>query len=411
MAKLALKGGTPCAKGLKVPKWPIWDEEDKKCLCEVLDSGKWCRVFAGSKVEQFEQAFAKYHNAKYAIATANGTVSLQLALRAGGIKPGDEVIVPAVTFIASAGAVTEIGAVPIFVDSDPETLSISPEAIESAITKRTRAIIVVHYGGYPVDFDRILTIARKHNLLVVEDAAHAHGSEWKGRKVGGIGDFGSFSFQETKSLTAGEGGIVLTDNKELAEKARLIHNIGRVVGKRDYDHLLLASNYRMSEFQGALLMSQLKKLPTQIEHKHNNGEFLAKELTRIGGVKPLKRDPRITKRGYYFFIIRYDEKEFGDVSKDKFIEALKAEGVPCYSGYGMPLYKQPAFRKERVKEILPEGIGPIPDYENLHLPVAEKFCAREQITIIHNVLLIDRTGIQMIIDAIVKIKENIDELR
>ena len=383
MSRLALNGGMPCAKDLKIPQWPMWGEEDRKAVCEALNSGKWCRVFAGSRVEQFEQAFAKYHQAKYAIATANGTVSLQLALRAGGIKAGDEVIVPAVTFIATAGAVIEIGAVPIFVDSDPETLSINPEAIESAVTDRTRAIIVVHYGGYPVDFDRILPVAQKHNLLVIEDAAHGHGSEWKGRKVGAIGDFGSFSFQETKSLTAGEGGVVLTDSKELADKARLVHNIGRVLGQPDYEHLLLASNYRMSEFQGALLVSQLRKLADQTEHKHKNGEFLAEELAIIGGVNPLKRDPRITKRGYYFFIIRYDQTQFCDVPKDRFIEALKAEGVPCYSGYGMPLYKQPAFKKERVREILPEGISPVPEYEKLFLPVAEDFCAREQITIIH----------------------------
>lgn len=411
MSKLALNGGTPCAKELKVPKWPMWDEEDKKYLCEALDSGKWCRIFTGSRVEQFEQAFAKYHQAKYAIATANGTISLQLALRAGGIKAGDEVLVPAVTFIASAGAVAEIGAIPIFVDSDPETLSISPDGIEAAISERTRAIIAVHYGGYPVDFDRIIPLAREHNLLIIEDAAHAQGSEWKGRKVGAIGDFGSFSFQETKSLTAGEGGVVLTDNEELADKARLVHNIGRVVGKSDYEHLLLASNYRMTEFQGALLLSQMRKLPEEIEGKHRKGEFLAGELSKIGGVKPLKRDDRITKRGYYFFIIRYDEAQFGGVPKDKFIEALRAEGVPCYSGYGMPLYRQPAFKRERVREILPEGIGPVPDYEKLYLPVAENFCAKEQVTIIHNVLLTDRAGIRMIIDSIVKIKGSIDELR
>lgn len=411
MLKLALNGGAPCAKNLRIPKWPVWDEEDKKSICNSIDSGKWCRGYSGSKVEHFEQAFAKYHQAKYAVATANGTVSLQLALRAGGIIAGDEVIVPAITFIASAGAITEIGAIPIFVDSDPETLSVSPKAVESAITPRTRAIIAVHYGGYPIDFDAIIPIAKKHNLLLIEDAAHAHGSEWRGRRVGALGDFGSFSFQESKSLTAGEGGIVLTDNEELADKARLVHNIGRVLGKAEYQHFLLASNYRMPEFQGALLSSQMKRLPEQVEHKHKNGEFLAEELTKIGGVKPLKRDHRITKRGYYFFVIKYDESQFAGIPKNKFIEALKAEGVPCYSGYAMPLYKQIAFKKESVRQVLSEKLGSIPEYEKLYLPVAENFCAKEQITILHSVLLTDRPGIQMIIDSIVKIKENIDELR
>jgi len=261
-----------------------------------------------------------------------------------------------------------------------------------------------------VNFDAILPIVKRHNLLFIEDAAHAHGTEWKGRKVGAIGDFGSFSFQESKSLTAGEGGIVLTNDPEKAERARLIHNIGRKVGIPGYLHLILSSNYRMTEFQGALLLSQMKHLSEWTELKHKNGEYLAAELRKIGGVEPLKRDPRITKRGYYFFIIRYNESEFKGLSRDRFIEALNAEGVPCSAAYGVPLYKNPAFKKENLKGIWAKGIGPIPDYERLCLPVAEKFCTHQQVVLPHTVLMADRSGIQMIIDSISKIKDNVEEL-
>jgi len=412
MAKLAIKGGNKAAEGLKdlIPKWPQSDEDDKKALLEVLESTHWCRLYSNSKVENFERSFAQYHDAKYGIAVGNGTVSLELALKAGGVEPGGEVIVPAVTFIATASAVTEVGAIPIFADIDPETATISPKAIEAAITSKTRAVIGVHYGGYPVDFDAILPIVKKHNLLFIEDAAHAHGTEWKGRKVGAIGDFGSFSFQESKSLTAGEGGIVLTDSQELWEKAYLTHNIGRKVGIPGYAHLILSSNYRMTEFQGALLLSQMKHLDDWTNLKHENGEYLARELQKIGGVEPPKRDPRITKRGYYFFVIRYDKNEFKGLSRDKFVEALNAEGVPCSTAYGVPLYKNPAFDKENLRGIWAKCIGDIPDYKNLYLPVAENFCANQQVVIPHTVLMSSRKGIQMIIDSIVKIKENVDEL-
>ncbi|MEM3423836.1 MAG: DegT/DnrJ/EryC1/StrS family aminotransferase [Nitrososphaeria archaeon] len=412
MAKLAIKGGNKAAERLKdlIPMWPQWSEEDKKALLEVLESAHWCRLYSNSKVENFEKTFAQYHDAKYGIAVANGTVSLELALKAGGIEPGDEVIVPAVTFIATASAVTEVGGIPIFVDVDPETITITPEAIETSITSRTKAIIGVHYGGYPIDFDSILPIVKKHNLLFIEDAAHAHGTEWKGRKVGAIGDFGSFSFQESKSLTAGEGGIVLTDKEELWEKAYLIHNIGRKVGSPGYIHLILSSNYRMTEFQGALLLTQIKYLDYWTNLKYENGKYLASELRKIGGVEPLKEDSRITKRGYYFFIIRYNSDEFKGLPRDRFIEALQAEGVPCGKGYGVPLYRNPAFNRESLKGTWGSHIKNIPNYENLYLPIAENFCTNQQVTIPHTVLMSGHSGIQMIIDSITKIKENVDEI-
>ena len=411
MATLAIRGGPQAASSLQLPPWPQFDVEEEGAVLTALRSRRWCRL-SGSEVETFERAFAEYHNSKHAIAVSNGTVALELALLACGIKPGDEVLVPAVTFIASASAiVTSVGAVPVFVDIDPQTVTIDPGALEVAITKRTRAVIAVHYGGYPVNFDQILPIVKKHNLYLIEDCAHAQGTEWRGHKVGAIGDIGAFSFQESKSFTAGEGGIVLTNNSDLAEQARLYHNIGRVMGQPGYKHFALASNYRLSELQGALLRVQFERFKEKhVRIKHEQGQFLADSLCEIGGVEPLKKDNRVTQRGYYFFIIRYDKNAFGGVPRDRFVEALRAEGVPCDIGYGVPLYKQPAFQEKEISRWLPESAKPWPDYEHLFLPASERFCFEEQVTLPHQLLLLEKSKVQMVADAILKIKTHCNEL-
>jgi dTDP-4-amino-4,6-dideoxygalactose transaminase len=412
MSELAINGGPKAAEGLQMPQWPMFGEEDEKAVLDAVGSRHWGRLYPGSRVEQFEQAFAEYQDAKHGTAVSNGTVALELAIVACGIRPGDEVLVPAVTFIASASAiVTSVGAIPVYVDIDPETASISPERIEEAITDRTRGIVAVHYGGYPIDFDRILPIVEKHNLVLIEDCAHAQGTEWKGRKVGAIGNMGAFSFQESKAFTAGEGGIVLTNDDELAEQARLYHNIGRVIGRPGYEHHVLASNYRMSDLHAALLLVQLRRFQGQIKVKNENGRYLARELKRIGGVEPLKQDERVTLRGNYFFIMRYHSEHFDGVHRDRFVEALRAEGVPCGAGYGLPLYRQPAFRRESVGRWLSESSKPWPDYESMYLPASEHFCAEEQVTLPHQVLLADRSGMQCIVDAVAKIKGNTSELK
>jgi dTDP-4-amino-4,6-dideoxygalactose transaminase len=410
MSKLAIQGGAQAAATLKMPDWPTLTDEDRQSVMETLETKEWGRLIPNSRTEAFEKAYAAYHDARHAIAVSNGTVALELALLAAGIRPGDEVLVPAITFIASAGAIVRVGAIPIFVDSDPETLAISAPAVEASITPRTRGIVAVHYGGYPVDFDALLPIVKKHDLVLVEDCAHAQGTAWRGRKVGALGHFGTFSFQQSKSLSSGEGGIVLTNDDGLAEEARLYHNIGRVVGRPGYEHLVLASNYRLPELSAALLLSQFSRLQKQVEQRMRGSSFLADELEAIGGIKPLKPDPRITQRGYYFMVLRYDRTQFADVPLGQFIKALRAEGVPCSSGYGMPLYKQPAFQGERVADLLGRSTEDIPDYSNLFLPVAEHFCAEEQITLPHELLLAGHNELQMIVDAIAKIKANAGEL-
>jgi dTDP-4-amino-4,6-dideoxygalactose transaminase len=300
------------------------------------------------------------------------------------------------------------------VDVDPDTIAIDPAAVEAAITPRTRGIVAVHYGGYPADLDRLVPLARKHGLFLVEDCAHAHGSEWKGRKVGAIGTAGTFSFQMSKSLPAGEGGIVLTDDDELHQRALLLHNIGRGMESRQYGHTVIASNYRMSEFHAALLSSQLGKLPAQVDRKHENGEWLAAELEGIGGLRPLKRDPRITKRGYYFFVMRYDEEQFCGAPRARFLEAVSAEGTDMlFEGYERPLYHNRAFQEDGWGSTGPVRVPSLnagPDYDSLRLPVAERFCYKEQLVLMHEWLLADRSELQKVVDAVAKVRENADQL-
>jgi dTDP-4-amino-4,6-dideoxygalactose transaminase len=393
--------------------WPPVGDDDRDALLKVLDSREWCRLKEASAVAAFEREFAAYQDARYGIAVANGTVAIELALLAAGVEAGDEVILPAVTFIATASAVSMVNAVPVFVDVDPDTIAIDPAAVAAAITPRTKGILAVHYGGYPVDFDRLLPIAHAHHLWLIEDAAHAHGTEWKGRKVGAIGTAGTFSFQMSKSLPGGEGGAILTDDQALYDRAMLLHNIGRGMEARKYGHLLVASNYRMSEFQGAVLGSQLSKLPSQVDTKHENGEWLAAELTKIGGIRPLKRDPRVTKRGYYFFVMRYDGEEFRGVPRDRFLEAMQAEGMDLFPAYDMPVYANRAYQRTgrgNTGPVRVPSLNPGPDYDTIHLPVAERFCREEQVVMLHHWLLADRAELQKVLDAVAKIKDNTEEL-
>lgn len=410
MSALALHGGNAEAGTLQIPEWPQLTDDDRRAVLEVLESREWGRLYPNSHAEQFERAYAAYHDAKHGVAVANGTVAIELALLAAGIRPGDEVLVPALTFIASAGAVVRVGAIPIFVDMEPGAGSISAAAAEAAITDRTRGIVVVHYGGYPVDLDALGDVASRHKLVLIEDCAHAQGSEWRGRKVGAIGTIGTFSFQQSKSLSSGEGGIVLTNDDALAEYAVLLHNIGRVPRRPGYEHFVCASNYRIGEFQAALLLSGLARLPEQVATRHANGIFLEDEFARLGGLVALRRDERITSRGYYFMVLRYDADAFGGLPRDEFLRALTAEGVPCSNGYGMPLTTQPAFRRDVLLPLYPEELhARLPHYEAAALPVATRFC-QEQITIPHNVLLADRSELEKIVSAVAKIKAHVDEL-
>src|SRR5688572_21688631 len=250
--------------------WPVFDETDVQAVTEVARSGQWGNPDCKGLVEKFEQEFAAYCGTRYAITCVNGSVSLRLALIASGVRPGDEVIVPPYTFIATATVVLEANCVPVFVDIEPDTYNLDPGKIEAAITPRTKAIIPVHFAGQACDMDAIMAIARKHNLTVIEDAAHAHGGEYKGQRVGAIGHVGSFSFQSSKNLTSGEGGLIVTNDDALAARCRSIHNCGRVPGGAWYEHHVVSANYRLGEFAGAILNCQLDRLDEQTDRREAN---------------------------------------------------------------------------------------------------------------------------------------------
>ena len=397
MGKLALNGGEPVVKGTLGKRWPIFDEKEEKALIDVLHSGEWNRR---DKVDEVGEAFAAYQDAKYGIPLANGTVALQCALKAADVDAGAEVIVPALTFVATATSVVLVNAVPVMVDIDPLTYNISPEAIEAAITPKTRAIIPVHNGGYPADMDAIMEIADKHDLWVIEDCAHAHGSQWRGRGVGSIGHLGTFSFQIGKTLTCGEGGMVLTNDAALAENAAHFANI----------------NMRMTNLQAALLQCQLERFDAQVETRERNTAHLVAGMKAIKGIDPIPRDDRVTRWCFYYWDFRYIPDEFDGVPSSRFLEGLEAEGVPCGVGaHGQPIYREGPFANmaffDRLgcarKGSLYEGEI---DYSEVYCPNAERVYAEEVCSFSHPLFLGGVDEMELILEAFHKLRENTDEL-
>ena len=352
MEKLALLGGVP-AKTKPFPAWPHYDESERQALLDVLESRVWWRT-PGTQTLAFEQEFAAYHGARHGIAVTNGTAALEVALAALGVGLGDEVIVPDFTFVATASAVLFTGALPVLVDIEPETYCLDPDLVEAAITERTRAIIAVHLGGHPADLDRLREIARRHSLFLVEDSSHAHGSEWRGQKVGALSDVGTFSFQQSKLMTAGEGGIVVTNSDTVERAARSVHDCGRMPGEWFYAHFIYGSNYRLSEWQGAVLRQQLARLPEQGRRRMANARALDRALSAVEGITPQALDPRCTHNGQYAYIFHYDAARFAGLPTQGFIKALNAEGVPNQASYP-PLHEMAVFQSgEYRRRLLPE---------------------------------------------------------
>lgn len=419
MTTLAIHGGEPARK-CPFPAWPVFSTEDEERLLKVFRSGKWWRFAFGqgvnlaepeegdrSQVVSFQEAFAKAHDCQYGIAAANGTGTLEMGIRAMNLSIGDEIIVPAYTYVASATCVVQNNLVPIFVDIDPETYEIDPACVERAITPRTRAILVVHFGGQPADMDRITAIAKKHNLAVIEDAAHAHGCEWNHRKAGSLGLFSSFSFQASKNMTSGEGGIVCTNDRGLAIEVEALMWAGRKVGRPWYEFHRLGWNYRMTEFQAAILQGQLERLDEQNLHRQRMANLLTAELNRIDGLRPLAVDPRTTLHGYHIYMVRYNEAVTG-LSRKLFLEALNAEGVPATGGYAFALYKNPMFlNKEFINGSFPLGTIYHDDMDYASFaelcPVSERACNGEALWLPQNVLLGTEEDIADIVRAVRKV--------
>ncbi len=347
---LALHGGSP-VRAKPFPVWPVFGRPEEEALLRVLRSGSWGRL-DGGEVRRFETRFAEMHGCRRAVAVASGTVALRIALLAAGIRAEDEVIVPAYTFVATASAVVEANAVPVFADVDAQTFNLHPAAAAAAVTPRTKAIIPVHFAGLPADMDAIAGLARDRSLLVIEDAAHAHGASYLERPAGSLGHLAAFSFQSSKNLTAGEGGILTTNDGALADACESMHNCGRVRAGPWYEHHIVSGNYRLTEFQGALLACQLDRLEEQARVRDGNGQYLASRLLELPGLRPQLRPPSCSRHAYHLFMLRLDEEVFG-APRAAVLRALEAEGVPCSGGYGFSVPEQPLFRNRAFGPYLP----------------------------------------------------------
>ncbi|MFE5317718.1 DegT/DnrJ/EryC1/StrS family aminotransferase [Paenibacillus sp. NPDC056579] len=396
MKKLAVLGGTP-VRTKPFPSWPIYGEAEERLLLEVLHSGKWGGT-GRIKLEALETEFAKLQDAQYAITTANGTIAITLALKAAGVQPGDEVILPPYTFIASATSVLLFGAIPVFVDVEADTLLLNPERIEAAITSRTKAIMAVHIAGCPADMDRINTIAAKHGLAVIEDSAQAVGAKWNGVGVGALGTAGTFSFQSSKNINSGEGGMIVTNDRDVADMAWSITNVGRVRAGAWYQHEHIGWNFRMTEFQAAVLLGQMTRLQEQIQLRERNGLLLENLLGQIDGIATMRRDPRVTVHARHLFMFRVTTDVASSVGKEEIIRRLQAEGIPVAAGY-VPLHRNAAVLSE-IRKLT----GAEPSYE---CPVCEQACANEVLWLHQNVLLAEEDDMRDIAMAVNKVMANL----
>lgn len=405
MPILAIRGGTP-VRTKPFTSWPIYDEGESRGLQRVLESKNWGGYpCPNTLAREFAGKFARFHDAEYGVAVANGTVSLELALQAAGVGHGDEVIVPAYTWEGTAAAVLFSGATPVFVDVSESTYCLDSELIEAAITSRTRAIIPVHLGFRFADMDRIMEIAARRNLFVLEDCAHAHGGRWRNKGAGSIGHAGSFSFQTSKLMTAGEGGAVITSDIDLADQIIRLANCGRPARRESLNQPALGHNYRMTEFQAAILLSQLERLEEQTLIRERRTEQLEKGLESIKGIGLSPRDPRITRQASYHYVFRYDAAAFGGVHRNAFVAALVAEGIPCDGRFYEAVYRSSLFQFAADK---------FPAWANsrreFNCPVAERAGYEESVWLPHQLFLGDENDVRDVMDAIVKIKERANQL-
>ena len=401
--KLAVLGGKP-VRTAPFPSWPLIRDNDERAWMEVLRKGRWNR-YGGTYARQFEEAWSKMLGAKHCLATANGTSALFTSLNALGIGPGDEVLVPPYTFVATINVVLLQHALPVFVDTDPETFQMDARKVEAAITPRTTCILPAHIGGSAADLDTILAVAKKHKLPVLEDACQAHLGEWRHRKLSTLGDLGCFSFQASKNLNSGEGGAILSSSQELIERCESFHNNGRGAPKSSFSYARNGCNLRLTEFQAALLLEQLTRLEAQSRVREQNAAHLSGVLREIPGLAPARMYEGCTRNAYHLYMFRYDKTRFANLPRSRFLQAMKAEGVPCSGGYS-PLNKEP-FLKNTLDSRAYKAIYPakqLAEYmERNHCPANDKLC-EEGVWLTQTMLLATREDMDQIAEAARKIQ-------
>jgi L-glutamine:2-deoxy-scyllo-inosose/3-amino-2,3-dideoxy-scyllo-inosose aminotransferase len=415
---LALTGGGR-AVAMPLSNWPIIDETEERWMLEVLRSGKW--NWLGEHEREFCRAYAEFIGARHCLCLSSGTAALQCALQAVGVEPGHEVIVPALTWVATAQAALDIGADVVLVDIDPETLCIDPESVRQSINPRTKAILPVHLYGCMCDMDAIMEIARDHDLKVVEDVAHQHGSQWRGIGAGALADAGGFSFELSKALTCGEGGAITCDDAEVYEIAFALKQVGWTPKDVESDPLgekglqpgrRYGHNYRITEMQACLLRGGLTRLSEQTAKREENARYLADKLSGMGGpMRIARRDPRVTRQAYYCLTLHVDPEQLDGLTRDQYLKALQAEWIPVGGTYE-PVYRNGLLNLyDRTSPIPFRDRNTVQNYAELRLPNTERAVAETGVTLSHVQLLGDREYMDQILDGISKVNDHLDDVK
>jgi dTDP-4-amino-4,6-dideoxygalactose transaminase len=400
---LALHGGTP-VRSTPFPDWPQTTQAEEQNILKSLRNHHWCTA-DGEFIPRFEKAWAAKVGTRGCVMTPCGTHALQMALELLGVGPGDEVITSPYTYIATVDAIMMGYSLPVFADSDVKTFQLDADDIEHRITEHTRAIMPVHIYGAPSNLDKVLAIGKKHNIPVIEDSCQAHHAEWKGKKVGGFGVIGCFSFQESKVLPGGEAGALMSDDEELIARAYMFRNFGADPKTHHYESR--GFKYRISDFAAAVLMGELERYEELCARREQHAAYLAAEMKKIPGFTIQENYPESTRQNHYCFGVRYDPQHFNNVSRAKVVAALKAEGIMADAGYN-PLNKEPffdrcldsrgfraVFSSERLEKYRREN----------HLPRNDELCATAFL-LEQNVLVGQKSDVDDVLEALNKVQLN-----
>lgn len=390
-------------------EWPIAQANDEQALLGVLRSGKWGRTAApDGRVKEFEGVFAERMKAKYCVATSSGTTALLSALGALNVGPGDEVILPPYTFVASFNVITANFALPVFADVDPQSFQIDPAKAAAAITPATKVLLPVHIGGSPCDLDAIAAVAREKKITLLEDACQAPGADWKGRPVGTQGIGGCFSFQASKNLTSGEGGAVVTNDEAFANAVHNFHTPGQ---PKPGTSLGRAANYRLTEFQAALLLAQYSRFNAQQDERHANAQHLTSLLRQIPGITPATVLGAGSRSGWHLYMLRYDRAHFANLPRAKFLQALAKADVRANTGYASlnhsphvkALAANPHYQRIYGKDTMARWL------ERLACPVNDKL-VEEAVWFSQTVLLRGRGEMERIAQTIADVQKHAGDL-
>ena len=411
----AILGGNPAVKH-DWPSWPIWNPEtDEKRLLEVMRSGVWSRR---NVTIEFEKKWAETTGSKRCLALVNGTNAMITSFANLDIGWGDEVITTPYSFIASAQSILANGAIPVFVDVDPKTFQIDPSKIEAKITKRTKAILPVHILGLPCDMGPIMKIAAKYDLKVVEDACQGWLAEYDHKKVGTFGDAGCFSFQNSKNIPIGEGGAIVSDNEAFMDRCYAYHNYGMPYGSVKSEEpgaVIGGTKLRITEYQCAIGLAQLERLEDQTEKRSRNAKYLRDKISQIPGILPYELYPKVTRASFHLFPFRFQKEEFKGLTRDKFLKAFSAEGIPCSSGYiplNKMLYLKNTFESKNFKRFYgKKALNYNKWSEENECPLNDTLCYEEAVWLPQNVLLGSKRDMDSISNAIQKIYDNAEQLK